>query len=178
MRRECRHTAHDTGLNGSRHGTVGQALTELALVLPLLALISIGVLDIGRAYHTYVTLANAARVGVLYAQEVETPKTEDGCSAAASSGTTSTSIPDCTHIHVSDVINKTISEAQGGISLTPANVAVCLENQPTCPVTDTSLPIVPNELITVTVTLPFQPITPFVHAQALSGSVTGRTFIY
>ena len=39
----------------------GGALVELAVVLPVLVLIAIGVMDYGRVYYTSVTVANAAR---------------------------------------------------------------------------------------------------------------------
>lgn len=44
----------------------GQSLVELALLLPILLLIMAGVLDLGRAFHAYVTVANAAREGARY----------------------------------------------------------------------------------------------------------------
>lgn len=39
----------------------GQSLTELAIALPLLIIIVMGVVDLGRMYYTYVAVANAAR---------------------------------------------------------------------------------------------------------------------
>ena len=41
----------------------GQSLAEFALVLPILALLIFGLLDLGRAVYVYNTLANAARAG-------------------------------------------------------------------------------------------------------------------
>jgi len=41
----------------------GQDLIELALVLPLLLVILMSVLDLGRAFNTYMVLTNAAREG-------------------------------------------------------------------------------------------------------------------
>ena len=41
----------------------GGALVELAVVLPVLILIAIGVMDYGRVYYTSVTVSNAARAG-------------------------------------------------------------------------------------------------------------------
>ncbi len=57
----------------------GQSLTELALVLPVLVLIFIGILDLGRAFHTQVAAANAARVGVVYAQPLLDPQGPTRC---------------------------------------------------------------------------------------------------
>lgn len=46
-----------------RKGRKGQALVELAIALPLLVLIMIGVLDLGRAFFGVITITNAAREG-------------------------------------------------------------------------------------------------------------------
>jgi Flp pilus assembly protein TadG len=45
---------------------VGQGLVELALVLPVLLLITMGVVDFGRVFQTYVAVVNAARDGARY----------------------------------------------------------------------------------------------------------------
>lgn len=50
-----------------RSAQEGQSLVELALLLPVLLLILVGVLDLGRAFHAYVTVMNAAREGARYA---------------------------------------------------------------------------------------------------------------
>jgi Flp pilus assembly protein TadG len=57
MRCAYRRLAH---LRSSEHGG---ALAELAVVLPLLILIAIGVMDYGRVYSTSIAVANAARAG-------------------------------------------------------------------------------------------------------------------
>jgi Flp pilus assembly protein TadG len=45
----------------------GSSLTELALILPVLALMVMGIVDLGRAFHDYVVITNASRVGARYA---------------------------------------------------------------------------------------------------------------
>lgn len=45
----------------------GQELVEFAIVLPLLLIIVIGVMDLGRAFHASITVANASRAGARYA---------------------------------------------------------------------------------------------------------------
>jgi len=50
------------GLRGER----GQSLAEMALILPILLLLIMGIVDIGRAFHHYVVLENAAREGARY----------------------------------------------------------------------------------------------------------------
>jgi Flp pilus assembly protein TadG len=44
----------------------GQSLVEFALVLPILLLILLGVVDLGRVYYAYVTLTNASREGARF----------------------------------------------------------------------------------------------------------------
>jgi len=44
----------------------GQELVEFAIVLPLLLLVTFGVLDLGRIFHVAITITNAAREGARY----------------------------------------------------------------------------------------------------------------
>jgi Flp pilus assembly protein TadG len=41
-------------------------VVEFALILPVLALLTLGVVDLGRAFYQYEALANAAREGARY----------------------------------------------------------------------------------------------------------------
>jgi Flp pilus assembly protein TadG len=45
----------------------GQELVEFAIIVPFLILVVIGVLDLGRAFFSAITIANAAREGARYA---------------------------------------------------------------------------------------------------------------
>jgi len=45
----------------------GQAVAELAILLPLLVLILLGCLDLGRVFSVWLTLSNATREGARYA---------------------------------------------------------------------------------------------------------------
>ena len=48
----------------TRGGTThGQALTEFALIFPVLMLILLGVVDLGRGVYAYAAVSNAAREG-------------------------------------------------------------------------------------------------------------------
>lgn len=47
-----------------RHGEQGQALVEMALVLPLFFLLLFGVIEMGRVGYAYITVSNAARSAV------------------------------------------------------------------------------------------------------------------
>lgn len=49
-------------------GERGTALVEFAVILPLLALVAFGTVDLGRAYRTVNQVKNAAREGAAYAQ--------------------------------------------------------------------------------------------------------------
>ena len=46
-----------------RKGEHGQALVEMALVLPLFFLLLFGVIEMGRVGYAYITVSNAAREG-------------------------------------------------------------------------------------------------------------------
>lgn len=45
----------------------GQSLVEVAIAMPLLILILAGILDLGRAYFTYIALTDAAAEGAAFA---------------------------------------------------------------------------------------------------------------
>src|SRR5258708_6394373 len=53
--------------SSSWHMERGQSLVELALAMPVLLLLLLGTVDLGRAYYTYVAAENAAREGARYA---------------------------------------------------------------------------------------------------------------
>ena len=55
---------------GSRPaGEGGQEMVEFAILLPLLLLVALGVLDLGRAFFAAITITNAARVGARFGME-------------------------------------------------------------------------------------------------------------
>ena len=60
----------------TRRNQAGQAIAELALVLPLLLLILLGCLDLGRGFSAWLTLANGSREGARYASLY--PADQDG----------------------------------------------------------------------------------------------------
>jgi hypothetical protein len=49
---------------GRKNQTNGQSLVEFALVLPVLLLLVLGAMDVGRLFYTKIVLTNAAREGV------------------------------------------------------------------------------------------------------------------
>lgn len=44
----------------------GQSLVELAIILPVLMVILLGIIDFGRVFYAYVTITNASREGARY----------------------------------------------------------------------------------------------------------------
>jgi Flp pilus assembly protein TadG len=44
----------------------GQSMVELALVLPILMLVLLGIVDLGRVFNAYIAITNASREGALY----------------------------------------------------------------------------------------------------------------
>ena len=65
----------------------GAALVEMALTLPLMLLVSIGIVEFGRAYQTWQVLTNAAR---------------EGARVAVLPGTSDTSVSDRVKAYLSD----------------------------------------------------------------------------
>ena len=63
----------------------GQSMVEVALTMQLLLLILMGILDLGRAYFTFVALSDAAAEGASYAAIHPTNLTEISARAADSS---------------------------------------------------------------------------------------------
>jgi Flp pilus assembly protein TadG len=84
---------------GTRCDERGANLVELALLLPLLVLLLVGVADFGRAFNSHIIITNASREGARYASRF--PWLEDAA------------------------IQVTIREAANtGIQLHPRNVAI------------------------------------------------------
>ena len=50
----------------------GQGLVELALVLPIMLLLFVGVIDLGRVLYSKLSVTAAAEAGVLYASQTKT----------------------------------------------------------------------------------------------------------
>jgi Flp pilus assembly protein TadG len=62
----------------------GTALVEFALLLPLLALLGLGTVDVGRAFRTVNEVKNAAREAAAFAQVHPTLLAGAGCTTPAS----------------------------------------------------------------------------------------------
>ena len=86
----------------------GQELVEFAIVLPLLLIVVIGVMDLGRAFHASITVANASRAGARYA--VSFGNTSNGATVTLKNG---------------DIRARVIQEAQNsGIVVDPLLIAI------------------------------------------------------
>lgn len=57
-----------TPVPGSR-SLAGQSLLEFAITLPVLLMVLVGVLDLGRLFFSYIAVINAARAGARYGAE-------------------------------------------------------------------------------------------------------------
>ena len=83
----------------------GQSLVELSLVLPMMLLLLLGTLDLGRAFFDYIQLRNAAREGAAYGARFPTD------SAGISQRVTSHGVPSGTA--VSSVCSGTCTAVDG-----------------------------------------------------------------
>lgn len=99
----------------------GQALLEVALLLPLLLLMLIGVIEIGRAAYVSIIVSNAAHAGALYgAQNPATAADNAGTVQAALkdgqdvSGLTATATHLCTCSSGSSAPNCALSDCASG----------------------------------------------------------------
>lgn len=82
-----------------RRESRGQSLIEFALTLPILILILLGILDLGRGFSAYIVITNAARDGAYYGTMHAT--------------------------ETSAIIQRVLTEANGsGTSITAADVSV------------------------------------------------------
>jgi hypothetical protein len=86
----------------------GQEAVEFALLLPLLLLVLIGILDLGRLFHAAITITNAAREGARFG--IEHPSEIGNIEAAVQQEATGSGI-DLTDVALSTI---TVSCPGGG----------------------------------------------------------------
>lgn len=91
----------------SRRTCAGQAMIEFALMLPALAVVLMGVIDLGRAYYAYTTIVNAGREGARYGA-AHPPKY---CANQSSDG-------------VEAIVRHTVGEAVDSSGLNPSRLSV------------------------------------------------------
>ena len=113
----------------------GQSLVEVAVALPVLLLILLGILDLGRAYFTYIALADAAAEGAAFGAIHPTDTAQIVERAAESSNGLVTLEPDMVSVDLIDL--------SAGL---PITVTVEYQYQLLTPVIQT---FVPNGIITM-----------------------------
>ena len=92
----------------------GQDLVEFALVLPILLLVVFGVLDLGRAFHAAIQMANSARVAArhatLHVQATDSEIKDVGVQEANSSGINLVSNDFTLECKIWDAVSETYSD--------------------------------------------------------------------
>lgn len=142
-------------LRPQRHRSRGQSLVELALILPVLLLLLVTALDLGRLLYSQVTITNAAKEGALVASQGGTFQSNQPC------GDTNT------------VMCGAITEAKGGFveidrALVMLSPATC---DPKAMYPSSGTP--PN--VAVSVQAPFRVVTPIIGAFIGSSLVLSAT---
>ena len=140
----------------------GQSLVETALVLPVLAFLTFGLLDFGRAYYFQVAITNAAREGTRTGiLNVYTGPATPTCSSSNSYAT-------CPVQTDAAIVNAVTAELQG-TGIVPASITICPPHDSTsstagCPNTSNRVDLwnaaTTNYYITVITTYNFTLFTP------------------
>jgi Flp pilus assembly protein TadG len=80
---------------GSRHvrDTAGQALVEMALILPVLLILALGVVEFGRAFNAKQAITDAAREGARLAVVNDPAITQDSVTASVRTALTRAGMP-------------------------------------------------------------------------------------
>ena len=94
----------------THHHDRGQALVEAALVIPLLLLVLMGVVDVGRVLFAYVALEEAVHEGASYAARV--PSDNSGITNRVTSSSNQAEVTGAT------VSNAVCDDAEGTITVT------------------------------------------------------------
>ncbi len=125
------------GRASASHRSRGQALVELALVTPILLLLLLGAIDLGRLFYARITVANAAREAAMVAASTPTSYTA-GAACSASNR----------------VMCAATRESSGSfVTVAPADVVLACA--PSCAKTN-------GNRVTVTVTGHFEVLTPII----------------
>ena len=125
----------------TRKASLGQALVEFALVIPLLIFMFIAFIDLGRAIFFYAELSNAVREGTRYAIVHST--CADGAESAI--------------INVVSHYSASLNPADMTVVITPSLTPDHSKTPPSCPVID-------DMKVTVSGRYIYRPITPGLQA--------------
>jgi Flp pilus assembly protein TadG len=137
----------------------GQALAELAFVVPIFLLLLMVAVDFGRVFTTYIAVSNAAREGAFYAAEHAKDSPFD--QAAFDSGVTAAALREAN------------VQAQGGEGTMSVGTAACFEAASGTPVTCSTAANFATGIgnhVSVSVLQPFTFLTPFV-GELFGGSI-------
>jgi Flp pilus assembly protein TadG len=102
-------------------GDKGAALIEVALTLPLLLLVSVGIFEFGRAYQTWQVLTNAAREGARIA--VLPDSSDDAIAERARAYMESGQLPEYDTADI-DITHDTDIDTGGGTMSTASQVTI------------------------------------------------------
>lgn len=139
------------------HGTHGAALVEFALVFPLIALLVLGTVDVGRAYITWNQAKNAAREGAAYAQLYPNRPVP---------GTGECADPDNVRYRAQAESGTEFSISTARVDVSPA---VALDS---CRSTTGPTAVRPGAEVRVTASRSFAPLTPFIDLGSIAADVT------
>jgi Flp pilus assembly protein TadG len=131
----------------------GQSLVEFSIVCFMLCILTLAVFEMGRMVLVYATIANAARVGARYA-------VVHGSSRSAGAGASNASGPSNNPAQVLSVVT---NFASAGI-LTTSRLVITV----TYPGSSNA----PGQLVDVTVSYPYDPLTTFLPFRVNMGSTT------
>jgi Flp pilus assembly protein TadG len=113
-------------------GDIGQALVELALVLPVFLLLLVGAFVVGRLAYADIEVSNAARAGVAYAMQSHTTAADTG----QTGGIVQAALHDAPNIQslvVDPPILTCYCETSGGVTTALASCLFADANLTTCP---------------------------------------------
>ena len=146
--RSDRPGASGTSARRDRARSRGQSLVELALVLPVLLLLVLAAVDLGRIFFARIAVTNAAREGAYEASYRGTFVANSGCSATNS------------------VMCAILNEAQSSLTIAPSDVSWSCSNAGGC------APGGYGDRVTITVTGHFELLTPILSAFFGGSNVT------
>src|SRR5467141_2765320 len=115
-------------------GRAGQSLVEMAMVLPILAFLTFGLVDFGRGYYFQVSITNAAREGARVAiLNIYTGPQNPSCSTSNAYAT----CPVQTDANIITAVNNELTYS----AIAPTSITICPPHdspRPTAVCPDTS----------------------------------------
>lgn len=99
----------------------GQSLVELAVLLPVLAMLMVGSVDVARLFYLNVTVANSSRVGAEYAVNYNVPtQFRTQCRTELGAGATESALTTCSRTKASQAVRLRAVREAGFASLAAA----------------------------------------------------------